>query len=62
MGRLNHKQQVWMDQRLDDDEERVLPWVWVDEESRKVACMVRHGGAFHALYAFAPEATKTEAA
>lgn len=46
----------------DDDAKRVLPWVWVDRETRLVACMVQSGGLFHVLYAYAPAPTSQEVA
>lgn len=68
--RLNHKQQVWMDQRVNDPDspswdegaKRVLPWVWMDRDTRLVACMVQSEGRFHVLYAYAPLPAKEVAA
>lgn len=51
-----------MDQHLDEGETRVLPWVWMDRETREVACMVQRDGQFHVLYAFAPAASVKEEA
>lgn len=38
MGLLTLQQQEWLNRTLPDDWVPQLPWVWLDRETREVAC------------------------